>query len=118
MSLEAFFGGTPASGLVLAAGYTVVTRGRGTLFGLDALVQYYPDPRGGLHFEALAGLSGLSGFGAYTRGVGVAAGLGYDFWVGSQTSLGAAVRGGYAKGLDGDRANTAFFALAGVFTWH
>jgi hypothetical protein len=59
-----------------------------------AFVQYYPDPRKGLHLQALGAFAILADQ-SNVNGPVAAAGAGYDAWIGAQTSLGAFARIGY-----------------------
>ncbi|MGC4066678.1 MAG: hypothetical protein QM784_18990 [Polyangiaceae bacterium] len=86
---------------------------------------YYPMPRRGLHFLFSAGYGSLSVSDGYSshdmemEGVVLGGGVGYDFWVSSQWSLGPAFVMSYGM-LDGkddtsDRAGT-FSAPTIAFT--
>lgn len=131
--LQVSVGGTPAPGLVIGATAVIestealstgsaryssadfagadelaITEGL-TLFGLGPFVDWYFDPKGGLHAQAAVLLAGAasgdievdgktvidqndSGGG----GLGVFAGVGYDWWVADQWSLGVLGRLGFA----------------------
>jgi hypothetical protein len=125
-TVEIFLGGTPAPGLVIGAGYFVIDSNSvdQALFGLSGLVQYYPNPTQGLHFQAIAGFSVLSragqdANGTYSEpGANVAAGLGYDFWIGGQTSMGIFARAGYARITGATSVDVGFGGVLGTFTWH
>lgn len=123
------FGGTPWPGIVIGGGwFSPSAKNVGFVLGYDAFVQYYPDPRGGLHFQGLGGFAVVGE--APNIGGGIAAvGIGMDGWVGEQTSLGGLFRLGYAAGFghgpaatDGTRPALtdacAFGSVEATFTWH
>ncbi|MCC6644581.1 MAG: hypothetical protein IT374_03290 [Polyangiaceae bacterium] len=92
---------------------------------LGPFVDVYPDPHGGLHFQGLAGIASLearngsSRSGSALRGVGLAGGVGYDFWVSSQWSLGVMGRLHYASvdvTIDGVVNKSTMVAPALLFT--
>lgn len=113
LSTELAFGGTISPGLVIGGGsYSMVVPGPtyssdagpdvdvGThhVSGFGPFVDYYVDPRRGLHFQAALLLSGVyiqkkdqqesaSGF-----GFGAMAGAGYELWVGHEWSIGPLLR--------------------------
>jgi len=128
-TIELWLGGTPWQGVVLGGGYFLTgidDRSGPSLFGFGAFTQIYPDPKTGFHVQALACLSSLMGVQppwASTelrseRGALLSAGLGYDFWIGSQTSLGLFARGGYSRQFENTGASVGFGTLGGAFTWH
>lgn len=114
---ELLIGGTPFAGFVIGGGFvgqdvvspTVTIESNdpsvpssldlsGAL-GVGALgpfVDWFPDPTGGAHVGAMIGfgLTGLKG----DSGIGGSLWTGYDFWVGSQWSLGAELRAAVASG--------------------
>jgi hypothetical protein len=107
---ELAFGGTPAPGLVLAVGNSGVAfpnpedeRGAGQLAfnAWGPLVDYYPDPRLGLHVQVSAlfvyGLSSRKDDveAAYGPGWGAMLGGGYEWWIAEQWSLGVVLRANY-----------------------
>ena len=119
-SAEVLVGGTPFRGLVLGGG--VIGEGLGTLHPLlaySAFAQFYPDPRGGLHFQLLTALAILEDHPSIL-GPLAAAGVGMDAFVGSQISFGGFARIGYARGYgdEGLRVNAPFASLAATVTWH
>jgi hypothetical protein len=122
VGLEFLIGGTPLPGLVLGGGLFLFTipdpkmelNGTesdaedislgATMFALMA--SYYIDPKLGAYAQALVGLSSLSL--EYERqgskrqtddtdGYALGLGLGWDFWVGNQWSLGPELRVVYAR---------------------
>jgi hypothetical protein len=71
------------------------------MFGLVSDI--YPDPRSGLHFQAMLGYAVLSatqnGQSTSTNdptGLGLMGGIGYDFWVSNEWSVGVLARVAYA----------------------
>jgi hypothetical protein len=81
-------------------------------FGLFAAI--YPDPKSGFNLHALVGYSSISSDNSASIGVhhpdgpSVMGGVGYDFWVGEQWSLGPDVRLAYAhcRSTDGNEETT------------
>jgi hypothetical protein len=69
---------------------------------------FYPDPRSGLHFKAMIGYAQLpliktDNYGySVPSGLGVMAGVGYDFWVSQEWSIGVLGRFSYAALSDHD----------------
>ena len=107
----AMAGWTPARGLVAglgAMGAHIFSpsvsvggedgEGESDLIGLTVgpFVDYYPDPTGGLHYVALAGVAtmedGLEATSDLALGVGGALGAGYEWWVSDSWSVGAMAR--------------------------
>ena len=116
---EFFFGGTLADGFSLGGylGFTVapgpsVSYGNGqrsvassdvnlNFFTIGPYVDYYLDPHEGLHFLATVGFADLnvSNGGSSSdaaTGFGIGAGVGYDWWVSDNWSLGVLGRFQYA----------------------
>jgi hypothetical protein len=102
---------------------------------LGPFLAWYPDPMGGLHGEVAAGfaLASINGFSELRGsdvleiedyeggGWGVVLGVGYDFWIGEQWSLGVLGRVSYASVGQTSDTNTltAFIpAIAGTVTYH
>jgi hypothetical protein len=108
-------GGTPVRGLVLggaledastfAPTLTVDGRTRSdgpNTFGLSIVgpfAEYYFDPSQGLHAEVLLGLSFLTADDSRDLPVGFAGslGVGYEWWVGPQSSVGFLARVAYSR---------------------
>jgi outer membrane autotransporter protein len=117
-----WFGGTPASGLVLGGALLghafaepkVEVSGQSqtaenttvSVSAIGPFVQYYIDPKSGFYIQGV--LAYVSAKTTYevggtkyesedTTGGGFALGVGYDFWIGEQWSLGPEVRFLYAK---------------------
>ena len=100
LSSQALIGGSLARGLVLGGGTTGNTLfAKDGRFGvLGAFVTFYPNPKGGLH---VFGLVGIGSYGPASRprdarlgvGPGGTLGLGYDWWVGGDWSMGVIARG-------------------------
>jgi len=115
VNVEFLFGGTLGSGFVLGGGLIgnsminpTFEVGGDEVSTSDTTVQLstialftniYPDPKAGLNFQALVGYGQLSvTVDDETQNLGdvgglvVAGGVGYDFWVGKQWSIGPAAR--------------------------
>jgi hypothetical protein len=110
--LEVYLGGTPARGLVIggflsgasAIGPSVSVDGfsassndtRLTLFTVGPYIDYYPNPHGGFHVLGTLGFADLTAsyddgtFAARDSGTGITlgGGIGYDWWVSRDWSLG------------------------------
>ena len=136
------FGGTPVPGLVIGGGlmstygpkpkYELAGVEReldGTLymFGLAGFVQYYIDPHEGFHIQAFAGYgaldfvtdAGQSG-GNDPHGPFFGGGLGYDFWVGDQWSIGpfGRVLYGTMSAEGSDSVSYLYPSIGAAFTLH
>ena len=109
------------------AGQSVsVDSARVQLSRLGPFVDFYPDPKGGLH---LLGAVTLTAFSltdtdtdetlANARGPGFAAGVGYEWWIGEQWSAGVMARFIYAS-LSADSESHSLIApgLIATFTMH
>lgn len=79
-----------------------IQSGQGSVSLLAILVDWYPDARGGFHVQGALGLSGIS-LESSSRielppekweggGAGLMLGVGYEFWVANQWSLGGVAR--------------------------
>ena len=89
-------------------------------------VDVYPDPGGGLHFQGMLGVASLvsrpdssSRSSQTLSGFGLAGGVGYDFWIASQWSLGLMARIHYAsvdKTIDGADNKSSTVAPALLLT--
>jgi len=133
---ELAIGGTLKNGLVLGAGlYTasVVTpfvfEGSGRplpsefrrpdMFGLLGIMgDFYPNPRRGLHLQAALGVAALTGLNPGGNiwsdrhaavGGGAMLGIGYEWWVGEQWSLGILGRGTVAALAEDDAHGVRWF---------
>jgi hypothetical protein len=118
--IELMLGGTVAPGLVLGGGLWGTTlsdakfddgTGGEVLPGVSLnfsqfgpFVDYYPNPRGGLHFLLAGGLATFSmekveneEVLANAKGFTGLAGVGYELWVGKEWSLGATAKLSYAR---------------------
>jgi hypothetical protein len=111
---ELAVGGALAPGLILAGGFFLnVAYGVSRDFGdVDTqsgdgyavltwgpLVDYYPDPDGGLHFELGFGLGATSGVAPASRddaggatGYGLILGVGQEWWIAKQWAMGGMLR--------------------------
>lgn len=96
-----------------------------TLFGFGAFADYYPDPHGGFHVMPFFGWGGLSlsvdgdTSGSDPTGLVMAAGVGYDWFVAPEWSLGAMARFAYAPLKYNDVSfSTIAPALLFTITYH
>jgi hypothetical protein len=95
------------------------------LIGIGPYVDFYPDPTEGLHFQGMVGwgvldasVDGASG-GSAATGVIMQLGVGYDFWVGDQWSIGPLARFAYAPlSLEEATYSTIAPSLVCSFTYH
>jgi hypothetical protein len=119
--IELMLGGTVAPGLVVGGGLWGTTLSSAELDDgtggeefpgtvelnfsqLGPFVDYYPNPRGGLHLLLGGGLGTFSmqkveneELLANAKGFAGLAGVGYEFWVGKEWSLGATAKLSYAR---------------------
>jgi hypothetical protein len=78
------------------------------LVGIGAFADFYPDPRKGLHILGFVGWGGLESSvngdvgGSDPTGMLISAGVGYDFWVSDEWSIGPLGRITYAPLSLGD----------------
>jgi hypothetical protein len=93
-AVELLVGGTPWTGVVVGGGDFILDRTGNTVGGFFGFVQYYPDPRGGLHAFGNAGVLIVDRMAGPFGSIGG----GYDAWVGSQWSLGVDARLGAGTG--------------------
>jgi len=77
------------------------------LYSVAAFADIYPDPKGGLHFMPSLGWAVLFPAPRFPHGPVFAAGVGYDFWVGPEVSMGVMARLTYAPLHDYER-DTAY----------
>jgi hypothetical protein len=121
IATEVYFGGTPAAGLVVGGflsemrafgpsvsfpgGQTVTASGDRSLnlLTLGPYVDFYPDPTSGFHILGTLGLAVIdasngdsTNSSAASSGFGIGGGLGYDWWVADEWSLGVLGRFTYA----------------------
>lgn len=96
-----------------------------TLIGIGVFADIYPNPREGLHFQPFVGWGGLEASvggnsgGSDPTGLVMALGVGYDFWVGDEWSIGPMFRMAYAPlSLNDVSWNTVAPALLATFTYH
>jgi hypothetical protein len=104
-------GGTPIPGLVIAGtlfthvvkpkvevnGQDVEADKSIFVLGLGPLVDFYPDPKGGLHFGALGTYSSLNAINYTSTGFGVGVHAGYDFFFSNSWSVGPVLQFLYSK---------------------
>jgi len=96
-----------------------------TLIGIGPFMDFYPDPKGGLHFQGLVGFGameatfqGNSG-GSDPTGVVLSLGVGHDWWVGREWSIGVMGRFVYAPlSLNGIDYSTIAPAVLATFTYN
>lgn len=94
------------------------------LVGVDAFGDIYPDPHGGFHVRPYLGYAALSfaANGASSNSAGgpiFGAGVGYDFWVGDEWSIGVLGRFGYALLKYNEASyNTMNPAIMATFTFN
>lgn len=95
------------------------------LLGFGPFVDFYPNPKTGLHFQGFVGWGGLETSangnvgGSDPTGLLTALGGGYDFWVGSQWSIGVLGRFTFAPlSLNGVGYTTIEPALLASFTYY
>jgi hypothetical protein len=121
VSEEVLLGGTPWRGIVIGGGVLGVSLSSTAhpLIAYSAFAQWYPDPRRGLHLQALAAFA-IVETSSDVLGPLAAVGAGYDFFISDQLSLGAFGRLGYAEGFgpSSTRVSIPFASLAATFTWH
>lgn len=141
------FGGTPAPGLVIGGG-TANSVALGpkleleeggeldsdsdvslNLSTLGIFGAYYPDPHGGLSLQLMLALAVLTvanddtNYEADATGGAITAGVGYDFWVAPEWSIGVLGRFTYASVKDSDDPSDAKLSvmapsLLATFTHH
>ena len=119
---DIMIGGSPVPGFVLGGAFVshhilnpkLTSSGQSSdTFGLDItydlntlglFAAVYPDPKHGFNLHALVGYSEISVSSGNIQsthnpvGFGIMGGVGYDFWVGDQWSVGPDLRIAYAKG--------------------
>jgi hypothetical protein len=135
-------GGTIGSGVVLGGGviqdysvsptYTVNGEDMGEvtdlslyLTGIGMFVDFYPDPKEGLNFQGFFGWGALEAArggnvsSSDPTGVILSLGVGYDFWIGDEWSVGPMARFVYAPlSLNGVKYNTTAPGVLANFTYH
>lgn len=96
-----------------------------TLVGIGFFADIYPDPKSGLHFQPFLGWGGLEATyqgnagGSDPTGMVLALGVGYDFWVADEWSIGPMFRLAYAPlALNGIDYDTLAPSLLATFTYH
>jgi opacity protein-like surface antigen len=146
LAFDLLLGGTIAPGFVLGGGFIfqqtvkpdVSLAGGASAqydqnanFGvLGPFLEWYPNPRGGFHVNGMIGLAAMTLSDPNTgeskaadRGVGLAVGAGYDFWVAPQWSLGLGGRlfGGSVSNTSGgieEKFSVAGFTLSATALLH
>lgn len=95
------------------------------LVGIGMFADIYPNPNEGLHFLPFVGWGGLEmtyngdAGGSDPTGLVMSLGVGYDWWVSAQWSVGVMGRFAYAPlTLDNTSYTTIAPALLGTFTYH
>jgi hypothetical protein len=124
------FGGGVWTSTILASARTIrgnpppgeVIDGRGDFQLVGPFFDYYPDPRGGLHMQGAIGIANVRGLSvdsvnfdkdSISVGGGVMFGVGYDWWVSNEWSVG--VLGRLAVGVTGqeDKAGVRWYHAVG-----
>jgi hypothetical protein len=134
VSTQLAIGWTPRPGLVVGAGtfpmvtpspsYDHVDAGGQHVSATGPFVDYYPDPRTGFHVQggvllAAGYLDGGARSGHLGVGYGATAGVGYEWFVGDEWSLGAIARvTAYRLYQVDDSIRLAAPALLFAATWH
>ncbi len=130
MASGLFAGAWHAPSPEAGGGATRLGNGAMTQVLAGPFVDYFPDPRGGLHFGAAPGFMFLqrgaesaSDEESTAIGAGAALWVGYDFWMGDDWSVGAALsgEGGFAWGGSdrvSERVVTRGAALMLSALWH
>lgn len=77
------------------------------LYSVAAFADIYPDPKGGFHIMPSLGWGLLFPHPRFPNGPVLACGVGYDFWVASEVSMGVMARFTYAPLHDYER-DTAY----------
>ncbi len=136
-----FLGGSPVKGLAIAGGFFTDyapsptyevngTKATGVdikqyVIGIGPLVDVYPDPTKGLHFQGFFGWGGLETSangnvgGSDPTGLVTFVGGGYDWWVGNEWSIGVLGRFVYAPLKYQDVSFTTIApAILATFTYH
>ena len=118
---------SPSLGGVNSAGLTGVHL---YLFEFNLFADYYVDPHGGLHFQPFIGYGALTATcdgctSNAATGIDFGLGVGYDFWVGNEWSIGPMARFVYApltytpSGTNIDENfSTIAPSLMATFTYH
>jgi len=94
------------------------------LFSMGVFADIYPNPSGGLHFQPFLGFGSLQlSYHGYTgnsaTGIVIAGGVGYDWWVADEWSIGVMGRMAYAPlSVSGIGYSTIAPALLATFTYH
>lgn len=121
VAFDVLVGGTPAAGLVFGGGIlgavapnpNVTSGGVSAPYRVDlnlvmvaGFVDWYPNSRDGFHLQGLAGIAGVSttdsngdnirGTNRNPAGIGLGLGVGYEWWIGNQWSMGVLGRVLYA----------------------
>jgi hypothetical protein len=92
-----------------------------SLFGVALFADIYPDPKGGFHIMPSLGWGFLFPLASasFPNGLVLGAGVGYDFWVGSEVSMGVMARLTYAPFHEGSDSYTTYApALLYTVTYH
>ena len=134
-------GGSPMAGLALGGGFMIdyipspslsvggndveLTDVSQYLVGIGIFGDFYPDPHGGLHFQAFVGWGGLETSsngnvgGSDPTGLVASIGGGYDIFIADEISVGGMLRFAYAPLSINDASVTSIApALLGTLTYH
>lgn len=95
------------------------------LIGIGLFADFYPDPKGGLHFQGFAGWGGVESSvdgdvgGSDPTGLVMSIGGGYDVFITDELSVGGLARLGFAPLSFNDVSYTSIApALLGTLTYH
>jgi hypothetical protein len=140
VAIEIAFGGTVAPGVIVGGGLFHViafsrsidtpgvdTQAKSTYghFLVSPVIDVYPDPSGGFHFEGGAGIAISNNVNVSTDvsmssapiGFGAFAGVGYESWVADQWALGALLRLSVLRVREKQDDLSPFFPLLSTSQW-
>lgn len=86
------------------------------LMSVDLFADIYPDPKGGFHIMPSAGWGFLFPAPDPPKGIVLGVGVGYDYWVGAEVSMGVMARMTYGPLEDRDDASYKVYAPALLYT--
>ena len=85
------------------------------LYSVALFADIYPDPKGGFHIMPSLGWGFLFPYFS-PKGLVLGVGVGYDYWVGPEVSMGVMARITYAPLHDGSDASYTIYAPALLYT--
>jgi hypothetical protein len=86
------------------------------LMSVDAFADIYPDPQGGFHIMPTLGWGFMFPTAYPPHGLVLGVGVGYDFWVGPEVSMGVMARMTFAPLQDRDDDSYKVYAPALLYT--